>query len=111
MNESWIRIASADELAEGGMLEVSCNERTLCLYRVEGKVYATDAQCTHGNASLADGYIIGDEVECPFHQGLFHIPSGRATGAPCTEDLRTYPVREEDGQVRVQLAPACPAGK
>ncbi|WP_439589152.1 non-heme iron oxygenase ferredoxin subunit [Hydrogenophaga sp.] len=103
MKQSWIQIASADKLTEGSMLEVSCNDRTYCLYRVEGNIYATDAQCTHGNASLSDGFIIGDEVECPFHQGLFHIPTGRATGAPCTEDLRTYPVRVEGDVVSVQV--------
>ena len=48
----------------------------------------TQDECTHGPGYLSEGYIIDDEIECPFHQGRFHIPSGRATCAPATEPLK-----------------------
>jgi len=103
MAGTWFTIARAGQLPEGEMLEVECAGREVCLYNLNGTLYATEAKCTHGDASLADGCIVGEEVECPFHQGLFHIPSGRATGAPCTEDLQVYPVRQEDDQIAIFL--------
>jgi nitrite reductase/ring-hydroxylating ferredoxin subunit len=71
-----------------------------CALRAEagGRVYAV-FKCTHGPGSLSEGYILDDEIECPFHQGRFHIPSGRATCAPATEPLKVWTVRLVEGKV------------
>jgi nitrite reductase/ring-hydroxylating ferredoxin subunit len=31
-----------------------------------------------------EGFVDGEEVECPFHQGRFHIPTGHPSAPPCT---------------------------
>jgi len=54
----------------------------VCLYNLRGKIFATHDTLHHGQASLADGFIEGEEIECRLHQGKFHIPSGKATGVP-----------------------------
>ena len=41
-------------------------------------------------SSLCDGYIDGDTVECPLHQGVFCISTGQALESPATIDLKTY---------------------
>ena len=46
--------------------------------------------------------MIGDIIECPRHQGRFHIPSGRARSPPVCIDLKTYPVKVEDGRIYIQ---------
>jgi nitrite reductase/ring-hydroxylating ferredoxin subunit len=92
-------VALVDDVPEGGTLQVTCGAEAVCLYRLEGRVYATQDTCTHGAASLAEGYVDGDRIECPFHQGLFHIPTGKAVTAPCTIDLRVYEVTEQGGEV------------
>ncbi len=103
MTDEWIKVAHQDEIPEGGTLPVFFAGEPVCLYKLAGVVYATDDTCTHGGANLSDGYIEGDTIECPLHQGCFHIPTGRATSAPCTIDLRTYPIRIEDGAVQLKL--------
>ena len=65
----------------------------MVLHDAEGEYYATSIMCTHGQASLAEGYLDGYEIERPLHQGLFDIRTGEAVGAPCTEAIRTYPVK------------------
>ncbi len=102
MSSEWIPVAKAADVPEGGTLQTLGGEETVCLYRLKGQVYATQDACTHGAASLSEGYIDGDQIECPFHQGLFHIPSGKAVGAPCTVDLRIYEVKEEGDEVFVK---------
>jgi len=82
-----------------GTLQTFCGDEVLCLYRVQGRVYAIQDTCTHRAASLLEGYVDGDQIERPFHQGLFHIPSGKATGAPCTIDLQVYEVKEQGDEV------------
>ena len=101
MSQQWIPIARADDVPEGGTFQTFCGVNTVCLYRLQGEIYATQDTCTHGEASLAEGYVDGDNIECPFHQGLFDIRSGKAVGAPCTVDLKVYEVRQEGGEVLI----------
>ena len=60
--------------------------------------------CSHAYAHLSDGYVDGDTVECPLHQGLFHIPTGKAMAPPVTQDIATYPVRIQGDDVLIDLA-------
>jgi len=96
----WREVAAADDVPEGGTLLVDLGKEPVCLYRLGGEVYATHDTCSHGQASLADGFIVDDAlIECPLHQGTFDIRTGKAVGAPCRIDVRTYPVRIENGKV------------
>lgn len=99
MSETWIKVAAVSDVPEDGTLLVNLGAEPVCLYKLGGRIFATHDTCTHGQASLADGFIEGEEIECPLHQGKFHIPSGKATGAPCIEDIRSYAVKIEDGAV------------
>ncbi len=110
MTGTWIAVGRLEDLPEGGTLRVLVAGEPVCVYSLDGKVYATQDQCTHGQASLADGFICGEDIECPLHQGLFHIPSGRAVGAPCTEDLRTYRVKVENGALMLLAGSPAEAG-
>ena len=70
---------------------------------LNGEIFATHDTCTHGQASLADGFVVDDEfIECPLHQGTFDIRTGRAAGAPCKVDIRTYQTKVEDGKVFIK---------
>ena len=102
MSPEWISVAKSTEVPEGGTLQVSCGKEILCLFRIKGQVYATQDTCTHGAASLSEGYVDGEEIECPFHQGLFHIPTGKAVGKPCILDLRIFDVKEADDEVSIK---------
>ncbi len=95
-----IKVCSVDEITSGEALQVELEEHPpLAVYNLEGDFYVTDDTCTHGDASLAEGDIEGDEIVCPFHLGKFDIKTGEVTAAPCSEPIQTYPVEIEDGTV------------
>lgn len=71
----------------------------VAVFLVAGRFYVTQDICTHGPGYLSEGYIEGDEVECPFHQGRFCITTGAPTAAPCNEPLKTWPAEVADGRV------------
>jgi len=75
----------------------------IAVYNLDGEFYATDDTCTHGDASLAEGDIDGDEVVCPYHLGTFDIRSGEAAASPCVLALKTFPVRVAHDIVYVQI--------
>lgn len=97
-------LIKAEELKPGCARKVASEEGDLAVFNLGGKFYATSNMCTHATASLADGEIVGDDcVACPVHFGEFHIPTGQALSFPCTVDLRTYKVTEENGDVYADL--------
>ena len=79
-------------------------DRTFAVYRSPGdEFYCTDGLCTHKSVHLADGFVIDNEVECPKHSGAFDYHTGEALRLPPCVNLRSYPVRVEDGRVLVQI--------
>ncbi|HMN79345.1 MAG TPA: non-heme iron oxygenase ferredoxin subunit [Burkholderiaceae bacterium] len=76
----------------------------VAIYNVDGRLYATADQCTHGEASLSDeGRLTGCVVECPWHNGTFDVTTGAALTLPCSVALKTYPVIVAGEDVYVEL--------
>lgn len=93
-----------EALAPGQMCKVETGGCPIAVFNIDGRFYATSDTCTHATASLTQGEIVdGDLIACPVHDGQFHIPTGQAIAFPCTVDLRTYGVIEEDGEVFADL--------
>jgi len=96
-----VKVCARSELAAGEAKKIELEGRApIAVFNVEGSLYCTDDTCTHGGASLTeDGYLLDETVECSWHGGTFDVRSGEATGAPCTERLKTYKVEIEDDTV------------
>ena len=94
-----IYLCDAGEVAPDSVIAVEpAGLPILAVYNVDGEFFVTDDLCTHGQASLADGFVEGDEIECPLHAGRFCIRTGAPTAEPCEEPIKTYPVvRQGDG--------------
>jgi ethylbenzene dioxygenase ferredoxin component len=92
-----------DELIPGEVRQIAIGALTLAVYNIDGTYYATDDTCTHAYASLSEGSVDGDVIECPLHQGCFHIPTGKAVSPPAVEDLRTYAVKVVGTDVFIEL--------
>ncbi len=98
---TWQAIGEVENFTDQSVTKIQIGNRSVAVYRISGEIFATSDNCTHGRASLSEGEIIGDNIECPMHQGRFHIPTGEAVGAPCVKGIRTFPTRIEAGQVWV----------
>ena len=93
-------LCTSDQVAPASVVRVDLPEGlAVAVYNLDGAYYATDNLCTHGDASLAEGVVEGDNIICPFHGGTFDIRTGEPTAPPCVMPLRTYPVTVEDGQL------------
>ena len=102
-----IAACAADALKEGCLLKVDLpGHSALALCRIEGRIHAFDDTCTHGDASLSDGELFGEDVVCPFHSGTFCVRTGAATGYPAEQPVRVYRTSEENGTVFVEIAVA-----
>jgi 3-phenylpropionate/trans-cinnamate dioxygenase ferredoxin component len=99
----WLFVCNEDDIDEEDLMRFDHDGRTFAVYFTEGKHYATDGMCTHEDQHLAEGFVMGDIIECPLHQGQFHIPTGKALAEPVCVDLKTYPVKVDDGKLYINL--------
>ena len=103
MQKQWMKVIELKAVPTDDVTAANAGDRELAIYGVDGEVFATDNICTHGHARLCDGFLDGHEIECPLHQGKFDVRSGKAMCEPLTADVRTYPVKIEDGYVFVEV--------
>ncbi|AKP92224.1 non-heme iron oxygenase ferredoxin subunit [Achromobacter ruhlandii] len=102
---SWINVAPYTDIEGEETLPIEVDGQKICLYNLDGEVFATDNQCTHGDAALSDGLIQeGGLIECPLHEGTFDIRTGKAKGAPCTQDLHCHEIKVEGGVIYLRPA-------
>jgi nitrite reductase/ring-hydroxylating ferredoxin subunit len=98
-----VRVANASSIQEGEGFAATVAGRHIAIFKVEESLYACDGVCTHAHAYLADGYVEGEEVECPMHSGRFNVRTGKALCAPARVDLATFPVEVREEGVFVDV--------
>jgi 3-phenylpropionate/trans-cinnamate dioxygenase ferredoxin subunit len=99
----WVVACSVNDIDEEDVMRFDLGDATFAVYRTEDGFFASDGWCTHERAHLADGFVIGGEIECPLHQGRFEIVSGKPKSPPVCVKLRVYPVKIEAGNVLLCL--------
>lgn len=97
MNE-FVKVAKKQEIPDGTMKEVKCNEESVCLANIGGKYYAIGNICTHEGGPLAEGTLQDFEVECPWHNARFDMRTGEVLSPPAERSVPAYEVTvKEDG--------------
>jgi nitrite reductase/ring-hydroxylating ferredoxin subunit len=98
----YVALCAVGDVSPDLPFKARMDEIDLAVFQVGDSYYVTQDACTHGPGSLCEGYVDGEEIECPFHQGKFSIITGAPTAAPCTEPLRTWNVAVKDGKILIE---------
>jgi len=73
------------------------------LLKVQDKVHATSANCTHYGAPLVKGVLTPEgRLTCPWHGACFKVSTGDVEDAPALDPISKYEVLEKDGAVYVK---------
>jgi nitrite reductase/ring-hydroxylating ferredoxin subunit len=93
-------LCKQDEIPEGKGRAFQAGQRTVAVFKANGKFYAMANKCLHRGASMCDGPVAdgGTTVRCPWHNWTFDIATGKNVLDP-HESLRTFPVRTEGDAV------------
>jgi nitrite reductase/ring-hydroxylating ferredoxin subunit len=91
----WHEVARTSDLSPGEVMYVEVGSDPVALINQDGEFFALCDICTHQEASLSDGEVIGDLIECPLHGGAFDIRSGAPANFPVVVPVETYDVKVE----------------
>jgi nitrite reductase/ring-hydroxylating ferredoxin subunit len=102
--DSVVRVCAKSDVTPESVKAFAVGANMLAVYNIGGTIYVTDDECTHAAASLADGMLDGDVIECCMHLGSFRVPTGEVVSPPCEIPLRTYQVILKGDDVFVDLS-------
>lgn len=97
---NWVRVASEEDVPDGGAKQVEVGGQPVALFQVAGKFHAIHNTCLHRGGPLAEGDVNGDIVTCPWHMWQYDVTTGECRTAEGMS-VRCYPTKVEDGQVFV----------
>ncbi|MBG6054180.1 3-phenylpropionate/trans-cinnamate dioxygenase ferredoxin subunit [Salinibacterium sp. CAN_S4] len=70
-----------------------------------GAVHAIGDTCTHGDISLAEGFVEDNAIECWAHGSQFSLATGKPLNLPAYEPVPVYSVNvDESGVVYIDSA-------
>lgn len=102
---SYQYLCEADQVPQDCGLRVQpAGCPAIAIFRIGDQYHGLADLCTHGEASLAEGYVEDGTVECPWHAGKFDIRTGAPLSAPCIVPARTYAL-ERRGSAIYRIAP------
>jgi nitrite reductase/ring-hydroxylating ferredoxin subunit len=101
----WIRVSDTNSLSNGDLIGFDYNNKKIMIAKTQGKIYATDAICTHEYADLSTGFLNEEEktVTCPLHLSIFKLDDGIPQNPPAEMPLKTYNTKIEDNGVYVLI--------
>ena len=101
--EEFVKVDQIKDFTQGEMQAVEVNGEEILIANCNGRLCAVSDICTHAEASLSEGILSDDKVECPIHGAIFSLVDGRVIQGPAMENLRCYTVEIREGEVFLSL--------
>jgi 3-phenylpropionate/trans-cinnamate dioxygenase ferredoxin component len=101
-----IDVGRADELPANSVKIVNVGSFAVGVYNLDGEFYALEDRCSHDDGPLCEGDFDPETgvAICPRHGANIDIRTGEPRTLPATEPVATYPVRIEDGIVKLDVS-------
>ncbi len=106
-SDGWVEVCDTVIIDNEDAIRFDHIKKTFAIYRdKEGKLYASEGICTHGNTHLSEGIIKDNMIECPKHNGRFNLNDGSPARTPICRGLATYPIEDRDGRLWLNVKKA-----
>jgi NAD(P)H-dependent nitrite reductase small subunit len=103
-DDGFVTVAHVAGVPPGTARTVLVGEREIALFNVGGEFYALDNTCPHQGGPLAEGWIEGRTVTCPWHAWCFKLTDGKMTLGDYAS-VETFEVRIDGDRVRISRTP------
>jgi len=99
----WTRVAALTDVAAGEAKAIRLGDgRSIALFNLDGRIYATDNQCPHMGYPLTRGAIRNGILTCDWHGRSFDLEGGGCFNYEC-DDLQTFSVDIRGSEIWIQL--------
>jgi 3-phenylpropionate/trans-cinnamate dioxygenase ferredoxin subunit len=98
-----IAAGAFDDLPKGEGLRVEHDGLAVAVFRVGDEVHAIGDRCSHAEASLSEGDLYDNEIECPLHGAAFDVTTGKPLTLPATKPVDVYATEIRDGNVFIDI--------
>ncbi|QNE46812.1 non-heme iron oxygenase ferredoxin subunit [Glaciihabitans sp. INWT7] len=101
-----IKICAESDIELGSAVRVVIDGTPIAVVRDSaGAVHAIGDTCTHGDISLAEGFVEDDTLECWAHGSKFSLITGKPITLPAYEAVPVFAVSIVDGDVFIDPTP------
>lgn len=100
---AFVKAAVLSDIPPGRAKTVEVGDEDVALCNVGGQIYAIADVCTHDDGPLGEGYLLGEEIECPRHGARFNVKSGEVKSLPAIIPIPTFDVRIEGDDILVDV--------
>ncbi|OGD85684.1 hypothetical protein A2Z23_02470 [Candidatus Curtissbacteria bacterium RBG_16_39_7] len=101
---AFVQVGKFSEIKDGGVKGIMVGDKQIAIFRLGSDIFVLSDVCSHAGCILSENHEIdGEEVQCACHGSRFNIRTGQVTNPPALEDLETYPVKVEGGQILVSI--------
>ena len=100
---TFVKAAVLSDIPPGRVKTVEVGDEDVALCNVGGQIYAIADLCTHDDGPLGEGYLLGEEIECPRHGARFNVTSGEVKTLPAVIPIPTFDVRIEGDDILVDV--------
>ncbi|MBX8635342.1 MAG: non-heme iron oxygenase ferredoxin subunit [Thermoplasmata archaeon] len=99
----FTKVASRTDFMGRSIKKVDVDGRSIMIIRLGEEYHALDATCTHEDADLSRGILMGRTIVCPLHLSRFSVDTGEVENPPATEHLQKYELKVEGDDILVEL--------
>lgn len=97
---TWRYVMAENELQNGVCLTITCDGRSLLVYKDGKTVRVYDNRCPHQATAISELDQQGSEITCPLHKWKFNLMTGKCTDVG-NKPLMTYESKMENGLLMV----------
>ena len=99
----FVKVAELGDIPDGEGRAFAVRGAKIAIFNMDGELYAIDDTCTHDEASLAEGWLEGDAVECPLHGAQFNVKTGEALSMPAVVGVNQYRLQIEGDEILIEV--------
>ena len=110
IDTQWVAVCKVEDVPEDGGACALLNGEQIAIFNFKriGEWYATQNMCPHRQQMAISRGMIGTQgdepkVACPFHKKTFSLRSGECLNDESCGELKTYPIKVEEGKVFIGI--------